>query len=117
MPFAVSTLEIVTARIILNPSVILVETGKEHRPEVATILEANGFQVLPCRSIFDLEKLCQEDDHGVVILNLDDPLMNNRVLKEVKRKRPALQIIGISSRLFHPRFEGGHCKSYLRLPL
>ena len=91
-----------TARIILNPSVILVETGKGHPPEVTKILEANGFQVLPCRSIFDLEKLCHQDDLGAVIVDLDDPLLNNRVLREVKRKRPALQIIGISSWSFHP---------------
>jgi DNA-binding NtrC family response regulator len=89
----------------LNPSVILVESGKEQRPEVATILEANGFQVLPCRSILDLEKLCQEDDLGAVIVDLDDPLMNNRVLREVKKKRPALQIIGISSWSFHPELK------------
>ncbi|MGO9117965.1 MAG: response regulator [Desulfomonilaceae bacterium] len=86
----------------MNPSVILVETGKEHPPEVTRVLEANGFKVLPCRSIFDLEKLCHEDDLGVVIVDLDDPLMNNRLLREVKRKHPALHIIGISSHLFHP---------------
>jgi DNA-binding NtrC family response regulator len=104
----------------LNPSVILVETGKGHPPEVTKILEANGFQVLPCRSIFDLEKLCQEDDHCAVILNLDDPLMNNRVLKEMKRKRPALQIIGISSHLFHPDLKeaiGSHIYACLCEPV
>ncbi len=86
----------------MNPSVILVETGKEQVPELASVLEANGLQVIPCRSIFDLEKLSQEDDLGIVILDLDDPVMNNRVLREVKRKRSGLQIIGISSCPFHP---------------
>jgi DNA-binding NtrC family response regulator len=86
----------------LKPSVILVETGKEHPPEVTKVLEASGFHILPCRSIFDLEKLCHEDALGAVIVDLDDPLMNNRVLREVKRKHHELQIIGISRRLFHP---------------
>jgi DNA-binding NtrC family response regulator len=89
----------------LNPLVIFVETGKVQAPELTSALEASGFQVLPCGSIFDLEELCREDNPGVVILNLDDPLMNNRVLKEMKRKRPGLKIIGISGRPFHPELK------------
>ncbi len=86
----------------MNPSVILVETSKGYPPELTNALEANGLQVVPCRSVFDLEKLCQKDDLGIALLDLDDPIMNNRVLREVKRKRSALQIIGMSSCPFHP---------------
>jgi DNA-binding NtrC family response regulator len=68
-------------------------------------LHASGFQVLPCRSISDLENLCGEDDLGVVILDLDNPLVNNRVLRDLKQKRPAMQLIGISSRVFHPELK------------
>ncbi len=83
-------------------SVILVETAEEQPPELTGPLEANGFQVLSCRSIFDLEELCGDDELGVVILDLDGPLVSNRVLRDVKKKRPALQIIGISGRPLHP---------------
>ncbi len=89
----------------MNSAVIFVESGRRQRPELKASLEANGFQVLPCRSILDLEKLCREEDRGVVILDLDAPVMNNRVLRDVKRKRPALQIIGTSSRSFHPELK------------
>lgn len=88
--------------IILNQSVILVEAGSEEPPELTTTLESNGFQVLRCRSIWDLEALGEEKDRLVVILDLDSALVTNRLLRDVKRKHSALQIIGISSRPFHP---------------
>ncbi len=89
----------------MSQPVILVETIEEQPPELVTSLEANGFQVLPCCSISDMEKLSQESDLGVVILDLDDPYISNRVLRDVKKKRPALQIIGVSSRPFHPELK------------
>ncbi len=92
-------------RIILKQSIILVDSGRESLPEVATTLEASGFQVLQCRSTSDLGKLGRKSDRRVVILDLDDALINNRVLKDVKRKRPAMQIIGISRRPFHPELK------------
>jgi DNA-binding NtrC family response regulator len=69
------------------------------------VLQANGFQVRPCRSISDLENLCREDELGVAILDLDNPLVNNRVLRDLKQRRPVIQLIGISSRLFHPELK------------
>jgi len=76
-----------------------------HPSELVTALAASGIEVLLCRSISVVEKLCHEDDLGVVILGLDDPRVNNRVLRDLKRKRPALHIIGISSRAFHPELK------------
>lgn len=89
----------------MTPSVIWVEMGTARRPKLTMLLEANGFQVLPCRTVFDVEKLCHENDLGVVVLDLDSPLVNNRVLRDVKRKRPAMQLIGISSLPFHPELK------------
>ncbi|MBI4963763.1 MAG: response regulator [Desulfomonile tiedjei] len=96
----------------MNQPIILVGTSKKQSSELATTLEANGFQVLRYRSISDLEKLGQEKDRLVVILDLDKASVSNRVLRNLKRKRPALQIIGISSLPFHPEL-GEAISSYL----
>lgn len=89
----------------MSPSVILVETGRVQPTELKVSLETNGFQVLPCHSIPDLEILCQESRLGVVILDLDNPLVNNRVLRDLKRKCPGMYLIGISERLVHPELK------------
>jgi DNA-binding NtrC family response regulator len=89
----------------VSPTIILVETSKVQRTELTTLLEARGFQVMPCRTIFDVDTLCQEDNPGLVILDLDNPLINNRVLRDLKRKHSAIHLIGTSSRLFHPELK------------
>jgi len=89
----------------LNQSVILVGASREQLLELTTTLESNGFQVLRCPSILDLGQLGEEKDRLVVILDLDSALVTNRVLRDVKRKNSALQIIGISSRPFHPELK------------
>ncbi len=86
----------------MNRTIILFDTGSELWTELTATLKAHGFQVLRCRSISDLEALGQGKDKGAVILDLDNALLNNRVIREVKRKHPAMQLLGISSRPFHP---------------
>jgi DNA-binding NtrC family response regulator len=88
----------------LGQSIILLDPGTE-LPEMAATLEATGFRVSMCRSTSDLERLIRRKSGGVVILDLDNPLFNNRTLGGMKRKHPALQMIGVSSRPFHPELK------------
>lgn len=88
----------------MGQSIILLDPDTE-QPELATTLEATGFRVLQCRSTADLERLIRKRNCGLVILDLDNPLFDNRVLGAMKRKHPALQIIGVSSRPFHPELK------------
>jgi DNA-binding NtrC family response regulator len=53
----------------------------------------------------DLENVGSKKESGVVILDLDDPVVDNRVIRNAKRTRPAMQIIGISKRPFHPELK------------
>jgi DNA-binding NtrC family response regulator len=87
----------------LNQTIILFDTSSQQRwSRLTATLEANGFQVLRCRSISDVAKVGPQKHCWVVILDLDNPVVNNRVLRELKRNYSGLQIIGISGRPFHP---------------
>lgn len=88
----------------MGQCIILLDPGAE-QPELAATLEATGFRVSMCRSTSDLERLTRRKGGGVLILDLDDPLFNNRTLGAMKGKYPALQIIGLSSRPFHPELK------------
>jgi DNA-binding NtrC family response regulator len=72
----------------------------------------SGIEVLQCLSVSDLQNPSQERTRGVVILDLDDPCVTNRMLGEITRKCPILKIIGVSGRLFHPEFKEA-MRSYL----
>lgn len=89
----------------MNQTTILFDASTERWPELTAALEAEGFLVLRCRSISELENLGPGKDRGAIILDLDNALLNNRVLREVKRRRPAMQLLGISNRPFHPELK------------
>jgi DNA-binding NtrC family response regulator len=97
--------------IVLNPLVFIVDNGKR-LSELTIAIARSGIEVLQCSSISDLQKLCQERNRGVVMLDLDDPCVTNRMLGEIARKCPILRIIGVSDRLFHPEFKEA-MRSYL----
>jgi len=46
------------------------------------------------------------------MLDLDNPCVTNRMLREIARRCPSLKIIGVSGRLFHPEFKEA-MRSYL----
>jgi DNA-binding NtrC family response regulator len=96
----------------VKPFVVMVENGTKQPPELMDVLGASGMEVLRCAYMRDLEKLCQEGHFGVLILDLDNSLFTNRVLREIARKCPCLKIIGISGRFFHPELEEA-MRSYL----
>jgi DNA-binding NtrC family response regulator len=104
IPFAKPIRQNCSRRTILGQSIILFDPGTE-QPELAKTVEATGFLVLECRSISDMERLIRKKNCGLVIVDLDNPLVNNRVLGGMKRQHPALQIIGVSSRPFHPELK------------
>jgi DNA-binding NtrC family response regulator len=89
----------------LSPTITLFQIGGDQRQELTALLKARGFQVQQCHSISGLEKRQPGKEGGVVILDLDDPLVDNRMIRDVKRTRPALQVIGISRRPFHPELK------------
>jgi DNA-binding NtrC family response regulator len=53
----------------------------------------------------NLENNIQEEGRHVVILDLDTLSVDNRSIRDLRRRRPGVCIIGISSRSFHPELE------------
>ncbi len=99
-------------RNILNASVILFEIGEEELPDQTMVFAATDVKVRRCHSLSELESLCEQNDRCVVVLDLDNAVITNRVLRDLKMKCPFLQIIGISNRSFHPELKES-MRSYL----
>ncbi|AFM27972.1 hypothetical protein [Desulfomonile tiedjei] len=96
----------------MNPAVILFQSGKEDMTELTEAFSAGHVKILRCRSLAELHALCQENDRCAVVLDLDNAMISNRVLKDLKTKHPFIQMIGISDRSFHPELKES-MQSYL----
>jgi CheY-like chemotaxis protein len=52
-----------------------------------------------------MDQYLGESDCRAIILNLDNVSVTNKILRDLKRKNPLINIIGLSERQFHPELE------------
>ena len=56
-------------------------------------------------SLANMDRYMDETDCRVLVLNLDNTSVTNKTLRDLKRKKPLINIIAVSKRQFHPEFE------------
>ena len=85
---------------------ILVVDGDEKQcRSLCATLEHEHFATTAFHSLLNLESEIRESGRRVVILDLDTLPVNNRLFRTLRRTNPAVCIIGLSRRPFHPELE------------
>ncbi len=85
---------------------VLVLDTDENQSKSLTDLLAN-YQYLPIalNSLVEFESHTKDHECSALILNLDNVAVTNKILRELKRRKPLLNIIALSERQFHPELE------------
>ena len=85
--------------------IIIIDSDKEQSRKLCEILRTHHYtsKVLP--GLSDLGPDTSHEKQRVVILNLDSVSLDNRLIRDIKKKESSLQIIAISSKSFHPELE------------
>lgn len=86
----------------MQQPVLVVTADQTQRVELCNLLEQHGYHTLSSDSIVNLAALAEKSGCGVMILDLDAQPINNRGLRDLKRRNPDLHIIAVSSHSFHP---------------
>ena len=73
--------------------------------EVQHALKNKRFNTVIANSITDLEQTMKGTDIEVLVVDLDRFDIENRLLRKLKTQQPAMSIIGLSSRSFHPELK------------
>jgi len=100
--------------------VIVVSTDKSESEELCRFLESENYATSARDSMINLEKTIQETACLVLILDLDTLSVDNRFIRQLRREKPRLPIIGLSSSSYHPELEeamSSHICACLRKPL
>lgn len=85
--------------------IIVLDTDQKQIKNLRSLLADHAYESKHMNSIKDIEKYLGISDCRVIILNLDNLTVNNRILKNLKRKKPSVKIIALSQRQFHPELE------------
>lgn len=85
-------------------AVIVDVDPKQHR-ELSKILEGRSYETILLNTLKDLQKYLQSNRCTIVIIELDTLPVDIRFFKNLKKMYPALCIMGLSERPFHPELE------------
>jgi len=86
--------------------VIVLDADTTQSQNLVAFLNDNAYRATPMDSLTNMDQYVEEaDDCRAVVLNLDNIPVTNKILRDLKRKKPTINIIAHSKRQFHPELE------------
>ena len=85
--------------------VIVLNSDPNQSQNLVTFLIDNAYTATLMNSLANMDRYMAETDCRAVVLNLDNISMTNKTLRDLKRKKPSINIIAHSKRQFHPELE------------
>ena len=85
--------------------IVVVDADEEQCLELCSTLEREKFRASSFHTLADLEGEIEKGCCWLAILDLDSLPVNNKLFRRLKKTSPALCIIGLSRRPFHPELE------------
>ena len=85
--------------------VIVLDADTTQNQNLVAYLNDNAYTATPMNSWANMDQYMAETDCRAVVLNLDNISVTNKILRDLKRKKPTINIIAHSKRQFHPELE------------
>ena len=85
--------------------VIVLDADTTQNQNLVAYLNDNAYTATPMNSLANMGQYVAETDCRAVVLNLDNIPVTNKILRDLKRKKPTINIIAHSKRQFHPELE------------
>ena len=85
--------------------VIVLDADTTQSQNLVAFLKDNAYTATPMNSLANMDQYMAETDCRAVVLNLDNISVTNKTLRDLKRKKPLINIIAHSKRQFHPELE------------
>ena len=79
--------------------------GKLYAKPGNLLLEAEHYKTTALYSLANLEGAVCKNGCQIILVDLDTLPVDNFLFRNIKKKNPAVRIIGISSRPFHPELQ------------
>ena len=89
----------------MKKEVVVLDTDKKQCKSLCDLLTDHEYLSTAMSSLTKMDEYLGENDCRAIILNLDNVSVTNKILKDLKRKNPMINIIGLSKRQFHPELE------------
>jgi DNA-binding NtrC family response regulator len=89
----------------MEKEVVVLDTDKKQCKNLCALLTDHEYMSTAMSSLTNMDQYLGNSDCRAIILNLDNVSVTNKILRDLKRKNPLINIIGLSERQFHPELE------------
>ena len=89
----------------MKKMVVVLDADQKQCNALCSLLADNNYQTKPMSMLSELEQQLEQNDCKAAIVNLDNISVTNKNFKALKHKKPAMSIIALSERQFHPELE------------
>ncbi len=89
----------------MEKGIVVIDADKKQCQVICSILYEQNFQATPIHSVKNLTNFIKENPCRLLILDLDTIPVDKYLFRKLKKTKPSLSIVGISSRAFHPELE------------
>jgi len=89
----------------MQHSIIVAGLDKAQRNVAVAAAADTAWDVFTCDSLVQLQESIHEGSVDVVILDMDTLPVDNRFFRELKKTCPALSILVLSDKTFHPELQ------------
>lgn len=85
--------------------VLVLDTDEIQSRSLSNLLAKHHYHPVTLNSLENFENEETKTEYRALVLNLDNVPVTNKVVRELKRKKPQLNIIALSGLQFHPELE------------
>jgi len=89
----------------MKKEVLVLDPDEQQNKKLRDLLTTYDYTAISMNSLAKTGQYIEENDCRALILNLDKVSATNKVFRDLKTKRPLLNIIALSKRQFHPELE------------
>ena len=89
----------------MEKAIVVVGADNKQTRELLTQLQRWKYQTVAVHSLADLTQYVQKSSCRAVIIDLDNLPVVENFFRDLKEMYPSLNIMGLSSRSFHPELE------------
>jgi DNA-binding NtrC family response regulator len=89
----------------MKKEVVVLDADQKQGNNLCRLLTDHQYETAPLSSLKALDDYLEQSECRALIMNLDNVSVSNKALRELKRKKPLINIIAVSERQFHPELE------------
>ena len=90
---------------LVKKEILVLDPDERQSRNLRDLLTDHDYTTISMNSLVNMGHYIEENDCRALILNLDKVAVTNKVFRELKTKKPLLNIIALSKRQFHPELE------------